>query len=325
MKKKCWIAMAAALALAAVLTGCGKETQGADATASAESAVNTEPIETNEEMETESVEETKKLEPGELPKAPTGQHLDMNGIKDYLDASDYQGILLVNKGNAEDVFESDDYYFVGDGGSFATEYREEDTVTYDYEYAFVYCSEKIEDIKDSRNSCNMYIDVADNFYYIGIWSRSTYKDTLTVTTTEGNVYEMTVLMNSDNDAFDVDPDDALESEIEKIKASGFQGLKLIVLNYGEGTVDVLNDGDEYDCGNKRLMPYLYCTEIAEQKKDNSGQGDDFLNFFGGEFDRSENCSYINVPNNFDKTVTITVTTVDGNVYEITNRYVNNAQ
>lgn len=58
MKKKCWTAMAAALALAAVLTGCGKETQRAEITASAESAVNTEPIETNEEMETESVEET---------------------------------------------------------------------------------------------------------------------------------------------------------------------------------------------------------------------------------------------------------------------------
>lgn len=104
--------------------------------------------------------------------------------------------------------------------------------------------------------------------------------------------------------------ETFDEMIEYLNNSGFKGLKLIV-KYEDGTVKLLNDGDEYVCNNNDSVVRVYYSEKASQIEESTG----FFSFI----EMNDNCSGILMVHH-DCESTITVTTVDGNVYEITNSY-----
>lgn len=104
--------------------------------------------------------------------------------------------------------------------------------------------------------------------------------------------------------------ETFDEMIEYLNNSDFSGLKLIV-KYEDGTVKLLNDGDEYVCNNNDSVVRIYYSEKASKIEENTG----FFSFI----EMNDNCSGILMVHH-DCESTITVTTVDGNVYEITNSY-----
>lgn len=97
--------------------------------------------------------------------------------------------------------------------------------------------------------------------------------------------------------------------IEYLNNSGFSGLKIIV-RYNDGTVELLNDDDEYILSDESCA-ILYYSEKAKDIQSTGAFGFAEIN---------DNCSMIAIPFGYSMETTITVTTVEGNVYEITNNY-----
>lgn len=98
--------------------------------------------------------------------------------------------------------------------------------------------------------------------------------------------------------------------VEYLNNSDFSGLKIIAL-YDDNKARLLDDGEEFVSQNSDCSPILYYSEkAAEIKASNS---------IFAFFELNDNCSMIILPTGKYEG-TITVTTVDGNVYELTNSY-----
>lgn len=104
--------------------------------------------------------------------------------------------------------------------------------------------------------------------------------------------------------------ETFDEMVEYLNNSDFSGLKIIV-KYNDGKVKLLNDGDEYICSNESCA-ILYYSEKAKDIKQATG--------VFGFAEINDNCSMIVIPFNCNMETTITVTTVNDNVYEITNSY-----
>lgn len=98
--------------------------------------------------------------------------------------------------------------------------------------------------------------------------------------------------------------------VEYLNNSGFHGLKIIAL-FDDNKAKVIEDGENFTVENHDCAPVLYYSEKAEEIKASSS----YFSFF----ELNDNCSMI-IFGTEDCEGTITVTTVDGNVYEITNSY-----
>lgn len=98
--------------------------------------------------------------------------------------------------------------------------------------------------------------------------------------------------------------------VEYLNNSDFSGLKIIAL-YKDNSARLLEEGEEFVVQNGDCAPVLYYSEKAEEIKASSS----YFSFF----ELNDNCSMI-IFGTEDCEGTITVTTVDGNVYETTNSY-----
>ena len=116
---------------------------------------------------------------------------------------------------------------------------------------------------------------------------------------------------TETDVVEKEPE-TFDELVEYLNNSDFSGLKIIAL-YDDNKAKILDDGEEFVIRNNDCSPVLYYSEKAEEINASSS----FFSFF----ELNDHCSMI-ILGTEDYEGTITVTTVDGNVYETTNSYKN---
>lgn len=106
--------------------------------------------------------------------------------------------------------------------------------------------------------------------------------------------------------------ETFDEMIEYLNNSGYSGLKLIVYYFEDQKVKLLGDGEDFVWDHDDCCAILYYSEKAKEISD-STRSFNFLEI-------NDNSSDI-VTTFSNKKSTITVTTEEGNVYQITNNYI----
>lgn len=116
----------------------------------------------------------------------------------------------------------------------------------------------------------------------------------------------------ETEAVDEKEPETFDELVEYLNNSGFQGVKIIAL-FDDNKAKLMGDGEEFIIKNNDCSPVLYYSEKAKEIKASNS----YFSFF----ELNDNCSMI-ILGTEDYEGTITVTTVDGNIYETTNSYKN---